>query len=63
MTRSILILGPDLAPDAMAMAKRRDIRLVPSKPYPSSDELIATANAIGAAGIVVRMGRVGADVM
>jgi len=63
MTRSILILGPDLAPDAMAMAKRRDIRLVPSKSYPSSDELIATANAIGAAGIVVRMGRVGADVM
>lgn len=63
MTRSILILGPNLAPDAVALAERRDIRLVPSKSYPSPDELIGAANDIGAAGIIVRMGRVGPDVM
>lgn len=63
MTRSALILGPDLATAARSIALKRQVELVASKPYPTPAELIDAANAVQAAAIIVRMGRVTAEVM
>ncbi|MGN7161875.1 hydroxyacid dehydrogenase [Sphingomonas sp. SAFR-052] len=62
-TATILIAGPLLSDAAMAVAADRGLRLVPLKPYAAPEEMIAAANAVGAQGIVVRMGRVTAEVV
>jgi D-3-phosphoglycerate dehydrogenase len=63
MTRSILILGTALSAEATALAESLGLSLIPSKSYPTPAELIEAANTVGAQGMIVRMGRVTAEIM
>jgi len=59
---TIMIAGPLLSDAAMKVAADRNLRLVPLKPYATPQEMIEGANAVEAQGIIVRMGRVTAEV-
>lgn len=54
----ILVVGGAVAPAAQDAAHSRGIMLSSCKPYPDAAELAEAANAIGAQGLVVRLGRV-----
>lgn len=58
-----LIAGPEMTLETTALATRRGLTLTPLKPYASPAEMIAAANAVAADAIIVRMGRITAEVM
>lgn len=57
MTATILLTGPELVAEAMEMAARRQVRVVPTVPYMAADELRAVIAAERPDAIIVRMGR------
>lgn len=57
MTRTLLLTGPELAPDAMALAAAHGIRVVPTKPYMPHDELVALIRQEQPDAIIVRQGK------
>lgn len=56
MSRTILLTGPELALDAMNLAAEQGVRIVPTTPYLSADELEAIIRAEQPDAIVVRQG-------
>lgn len=59
----VLVIGGALSPLAMAAAARHGIAPTTCPPYPDPDALIAAANAIGARALVLRLGRIPAEVI
>ncbi|KTT65950.1 3-phosphoglycerate dehydrogenase [Pseudomonas oryzihabitans] len=57
MTRTLLLTGPELAPDAMALAAAHGIRVVPTQPYMPADELVALIRKEQPDAIIVRQGK------
>ncbi|WP_145005606.1 hydroxyacid dehydrogenase [Pseudomonas oryzihabitans] len=57
MTRTLLLTGPELAPDAMALAAAHGIRVVPTQPYMPADELVALIRQEQPDAIIVRQGK------
>lgn len=57
MTRTLLLTGPELAPDAMALAAAHGIRVVPTQPYIPADELVALIRKEQPDAIIVRQGK------
>lgn len=53
-----LIVGGEIAPKASALANERGLALTSCKSYPSEDELVEAANAIGAQALILRMGTI-----
>ncbi|RUP84838.1 3-phosphoglycerate dehydrogenase, partial [Corynebacterium propinquum] len=45
MTRTLLLTGPELAADAMNLAARQGVRVIPTTPYIAADELEAIIRA------------------
>ena len=41
MTRTLLLTGPELTPEAMAHAASHGVRVIPTTPYAPADELTA----------------------
>ena len=63
MTRTILVTGPTLADSAVAIAAKRDARVVMMKAYGTDEEIAAEAAKERADAIIVRAGgRVGGPV-
>ena len=63
MTRTILVTGPTLADSAVAIAAKRDARVVMMKAYGTEEEIAAEAAKEQADAIIVRAGgRVGGPV-
>ena len=56
MTRTILVTGPTLADSAVAIATRRDARVVMMKAYGTAEEIAAEAAKEGADAVIVRAG-------
>ncbi|HEX6011070.1 MAG TPA: hypothetical protein VFY87_04540, partial [Geminicoccaceae bacterium] len=56
MTRTILVTGPTLADSAVAIAAKRDARVVMMKAYGTEDEIAAEAAKERADAIIVRAG-------
>lgn len=54
----VLIIGGDIAPKASAWANERGLALDSCKSYPSEDELVEAANAVGAQALILRMGTI-----
>jgi len=57
MTRKILLTGPALAPEAMALAAAHDVRVIPTEPYLPHDELLALIREEQPDAIIVRQGK------
>ena len=57
MTRTLLLTGPALAPDATALAAAHGIRVVPTQPYMPQDELVALIRQEQPDAIIVRQGK------
>ncbi|WP_330208803.1 MULTISPECIES: hydroxyacid dehydrogenase [unclassified Pseudomonas] len=57
MTRTILLTGPELADDAMNLAASHGVRVIPTIPYISSEELEAIIRAEQPDAIIVRQGQ------
>ncbi|MEC3909758.1 hydroxyacid dehydrogenase [Sphingobium sp. CR2-8] len=58
-----LIVGGQISPAAVAVAQARGVALTSCDPYPTPEQLIATANACGAKALIIRMGRVTAQAL
>jgi len=56
MSRTVLLTGPELAPDAMNLAAAEGVKIVPTTPYLPADELEAVIRAEQPDAIVVRQG-------
>lgn len=63
LPNTVLIIGPALVPTATQAAEEAGLRLVASGPYPSADALIDLVRREKPAGMIVRMGHVGRDVI
>ncbi|MGD7453558.1 3-phosphoglycerate dehydrogenase, partial [Ralstonia pseudosolanacearum] len=63
MSKSILVTGPNLHPDAVRLATASGYALHYAPPYASPDQLVAALADSGAAAIIARMGRIDATVM
>ncbi|MDD7973266.1 hydroxyacid dehydrogenase [Roseinatronobacter alkalisoli] len=63
MSKSILVTGPNLHPDAVRLATASGYALHYAPPYASPDQLVAALAESGAAAIIARMGRIDAAVM
>jgi len=57
MTRTILLTGPALTPDAMNYATTNGVRIIPTTPYAPADELVAVIRAEQPDAIIVRQGK------
>lgn len=57
MTRKILITGPALAPEAMALAASHDVQVIPTEPYMPHDELLSLVQEEQPDAIIVRQGQ------
>ena len=63
MSKKILVTGPDLDPQAEALARENGYETVHTPPYADSAVIADCLRQTGARGIVSRMGRIDADVM
>jgi len=57
MTRKILLTGPALAPEAMALAAAHDVQVIPTEPYMPHDDLLALIRQEQPDAIIVRQGK------
>ncbi|WP_295464180.1 hydroxyacid dehydrogenase [uncultured Pseudomonas sp.] len=57
MTRKILLTGPALAPEAMALAAAHDVQVIPTAPYMPHDDLLALIRQEQPDAIIVRQGK------
>ncbi|PLR63810.1 3-phosphoglycerate dehydrogenase [Pseudomonas sp. QC2] len=57
MTRTLLLTGPELTPDAMAHAASHGVRVIPTTPYAPADELTAIIAREQPDAIIVRQGK------
>ncbi|MFF7709186.1 NAD(P)-dependent oxidoreductase [Pseudomonas sp. NPDC007930] len=63
MTRTLLLTGPELAADAMALAAAHGIRVLPTTPYAPAAELLATIHTEQPDAIIVRQGQLSAEMI
>lgn len=63
MSKSILVTGPDLHPDATKVAAASGYALHYVPPYATADQLLSALRDSGAVAIVSRMGRLDAEAM
>jgi len=57
MTRKILLTGPALASEAMALAAAHDVQVIPTEPYMPHDDLLALIRQEQPDAIIVRQGK------